>query len=229
MSNLGQQTLESMSLAQWYNQWTTKKFQNALHGEILEVGCGIGNFTYFLSKHGRVWAIDIRKEYIEDTKRKIDGKAQVGIGNIETGKYFFGDQKFDSIVCLNVLEHVKDDRRALKNLFNLLKSGGNLILLIPAHRFLYGEIDRSIGHFRRYGKLEVIKKLEEVGFKIKEFRRLNFLGALGWFIAGRLLKEDKVKEGNIKMFNLLAPLLLRLEDLLSIPLGTSILIFAEKI
>lgn len=229
MSDLGQQTLESMSQAQWYNQWTMKKIDRFLQGDILEVGCGIGNFTNLLSNYGRVWAIDVKKEYLIATKSRIDGKAQVGIGDIEKGKYFFGNQKFDSIVCLNVLEHINDDKKALKNLFNLLKSGGNLILLIPAHKFLYGEIDKAIGHFRRYGKFEIIKKMKGTGFKINKFRRLNFLGALGWFLAGRLLKEDSVKERNIKMFNLVAPLPLLFEDFIHPPLGTSILIIAQKI
>lgn len=229
MSNLGQQTLESMSQAQWYNQWTVRKFEEFLHGDILEIGCGIGNFTNSLSKYGKVWAVDIQKEYVIETKKQVNGKAQVGIGDIEKGKYFFSGQNFDNIICLNVLEHIKDDQAALNNLFKLLKTGGRLILLIPAHQFLYGEIDRSIDHYRRYNKSGICQMLERIGFKIEKSRELNFLGALGWFIAGRVLKETIVKQGDIKIFNLVAPIFLQMENLIEPPVGTSILVVAQKV
>lgn len=227
--NSGQQTLESMNQAVWYNEWILKNFKEFLNGDILEVGCGIGNFTDSLMRYGKVWAIDINQEYIKKTKQKVDGKAQVGFGDIEKGKYFFNGQKFDSIICLNVLEHIKDDDRALNNLFNLLKDKGRLILLVPSHKFLYGEIDRSIDHFRRYNKGDICSKLKKIGFQIDKSRRLNLLGALGWFVAGRILRETVVKKGNIKIFNLVAPLLLRLENLIEPPVGISVLVVAKKV
>ncbi len=227
--NSGKKTLESMSQAVWYNDWILKRFKEYLHGDILEIGCGIGNFAWLLSRYGKVWAVDIEKEYITETKQKVNGKVQVGLGDIEEGEYFFGDQKFDNIVCLNVLEHIKDDDRALDNLFSLLKNKGRLILLVPSHKLLYGEIDRSIDHYRRYDKSEIGKRLEKIGFKICRLRRLNFLGALGWFIAGKVLKETVVKRGNIKIFNLVAPAFLRMEKFIEPPLGISVLAVAQKV
>lgn len=226
--NFGEQTLENMNQANWYNQWTLDKFKEFLRDQILEVGCGIGNFTKTLTDFGQVWGIDIEDSYIKQTKELVGEKANIGFGDIEKGKYFFGNQKFDSIVCLNVLEHIRDDVSALNNLSRLLKSEGKLILLVPAHRFLYGEIDRSIGHFRRYEKKELTKKLERLCFKVVFSRSINFLGALGWFVAGRALKEAIVKERNIKIFNLIAPFVLPFEDLIEPPIGTSILIVAKK-
>lgn len=227
--NSGQRTLESMSQAVWYNEWILRKFKDFLRGDILEIGCGIGNFTNELIKYGKVWAIDIDREYVTKTMKKVDGKAEVGFGDIERCKYFFSGQKFDSIVCLNVLEHIKDNRSALNNLLNLLKPGGRLILLMPAHQFLYGEIDKSIGHFRRYDKSEINKKLINMGFQVTKSRRLNFLGALGWFIAGKILKQVTIQEGNIKIFNLIAPILLRLENFIEPPVGISVLVVAKKV
>lgn len=226
--NNGQKTLESMNQAIWYNQWTMKKFLPYLKGEILEVGCGIGNFTTFLTGYGRVWAIDINKDYLASTKQVINGKGKVGIGDIEKGEFFFGDRKFNCIVCINVLEHIRDDISALNNLFKLLKKGGILILIVPSHQFLYGQIDKSIGHFRRYKKAELVNKLRELRFEIIESKKLNFLGALGWFIVGKILKENIVKEKNVKIFSLIAPLALSLENLIEPPIGTSILIIAQK-
>lgn len=225
----GTRTLESMSQAIWYNKWTFNKFKKFLNGEILEVGCGIGNFTEELTKFGKVWTIDINKEYVKQAKERMHGKALVGLGDIEKNKYFFETQKFDSIVCLNVLEHIKDDNSALHNLFNLLDPDGKLILLIPAHQFLFGEIDKAIDHFRRYDKSKICSRLKEIGFKIEISKKINFLGALGWFIAGKIMKDAVVKKGNIKIFNLLAPVFLRLENVIEPPIGTSILIVAQKL
>lgn len=228
MSSSGQETLESMGRAVWYNNWTLDKFTDCLYGDILEVGCGIGNFTKDLIKYGKVWAVDINKEYLNVIKKEQGSKVQVGLGDIEKGKYFFGDQKFDSIVCLNVLEHIKDDEAALDNLFKLLKPGGKLVLLIPAHQFLYGAIDRAIDHYRRYDKSKICKRLKKIGFKIEIAKKLNFLGALGWFVAGKILKQTIVEKGNIKIFNLVAPIFLRMENFIEPPIGISILLIAQK-
>lgn len=225
----GKETLESMSQAIWYSDWVVKKFEKFLHGDILEAGCGIGNFTNQLTKYGKVWAIDIDKKYINQTKQNVGGKAIIGMGDIEKGKYFFNNQKFNTIVCLNVLEHIKDDQAALNNFFKLLKKEGRLILLLPAHQFLYGEIDRSIDHFRRYNKSKIEERLKQIGFKIDQSRRLNLLGAIGWLVAGRILKETVVKKGTIKIFNLIAPGILQLENIIEPPIGISILVIAQKV
>lgn len=222
----GEKTLESMSQAIWYNQWTLEKFRGFLHGDILEVGCGIGNFTKSLTTYGQVFAIDIAEKYIKEIRKMINGNA--GFGDIESGKYFFNGKQFDSVVCLNVLEHIRDDKQALKNLYKLLKNEGFLILLVPIHPFLYGKIDQSIGHFRRYREDKLIKSLNDAGFKIVKSRRLNFLGAIGWLVAGRIFKEEKIRKRQIKLFNFFAPLILLFEDLIEPAIGTSILVIAQK-
>lgn len=223
----GASTLESMSQAVWYNQWTVKKFAPFLRGDILEVGCGIGNFTKSLTKYGRVFAIDINKNYVTDLKPSLND-SQVGFGDIEKGEYFFAKQKFDTVVCLNVLEHIRDDKKALKNMYGLLRSGGHLILLVPAYDFLFGRIDKEIGHFRRYNKKLLKSLLEEVSFKIVKTRVINFLGAVGWWIVSKLFLESRVSESKIKVFNLIAPAFLFLENFIQPPFGTSILIIAKK-
>ena len=224
----GQHTLESMSQAIWYNRWTLNFFDKYLYGKILEVGCGIGNFTKTLTKYDTVVSIDIRQDYIKETKRLVGNKARVGFGDIEKGKYFFKDRDFDSIVSINVLEHIGNDKKTLKNLYQLLKKGGYLISLVPAHKFLYGKIDESIGHYRRYDVEEIISLLKDAGFKIIKDRKINLLGALGWWIFSNLFKKNKVEKQNIALFNFIAPIFLPLENFFEPPIGTSILIIAQK-
>jgi len=224
----GTKTLESMNQAKFYNKWTLGKFKKYLKGNILEVGCGIGNFTTTLSKYGKVTAIDIDQSLIDKLNKENHPRIKAGYGDIEKSKYFFKDKSFDIIVCINVLEHVKDDEKALQNMYRLLKKGGKLILLVPIHDFLYGEIDKAINHFRRYNPEHLVTQLKQMGFIIKQNRKLNFLGALGWFVAGRILKNKQVEDSKIQLFNIIAPLFLFLEDLIEPVIGTSILIIGEK-
>lgn len=221
----GTETLESMSQAKFYNKWSLEKFKKFLNGKIIEVGCGIGNFTSTLSQYGEVVGIDIEKKFV---KKNSDARIKVGYGDIEKGEYFFRNTTFDTAVCINVLEHIQDDKKALKNLYLLLNKEGYLILMVPIHDFLYGEIDKNIGHLRRYNPNILKSELQNLGFTIVKSRILNFLGAIGWFVAGRILKEKQVDEGKIKLFNLIAPFLLVLENITEPPIGTSVLIVARK-
>lgn len=227
-NNFGENTLENMNQAVWYNQWTLSKFTRFLTGDILEVGCGIGNFTKSLIKYGQVRAVDIDNNYLKQTNEIVGDTAQVGFGDIEKGSYFFKDKKFNTIVCLNVLEHINNDSKALINLYKLLKNGGYLILLVPSHPKLFGSIDKMIGHFRRYTKDDISKKLKEANFSIMEIKRLNFLGAIGWFFAGKFFKSNTVSKNKIRLFNLLSPIVLPIENLIEPSIGTSILVIAEK-
>lgn len=223
-----QLTLESMGEAGRYNLWILKQFSQYLKGDILEVGCGIGNFTQYLVDFGQVWTFDSNKSYINKLKKKFTNVVNIGVGDIEKGIYFFDNKKFDSIVCLNVIEHIKDDTKSLINLNKLLKKGGCLILLVPSHQLFFGKIDESIGHFRRYDKASLAVLLKNSGFKIILIKRLNLLGALGWFIAGKVLKDESVKKGRMKIFNIIAPLFLFIEKFFEPPLGISVLTIAKK-
>ena len=226
--NFGRQTLESMNQAAWYNQWTLNNFEDYLNGKILEVGCGIGNFTKTLTDFGTVWAMDIDKDYVKQTKELVGAKAHVGLGDIEKGKYFFKSERFDNAVCINVLEHIENDKQALKNLYNLLENNGHLILIVPSHPILYGGIDSSIVHIRRYTKKDLTHKMCGAGFKIIKCRRINFLGGIGWFFASRIFSDSKVSDTKIKIFNFIAPIVLPLENLIEPPIGTSIFVIAKK-
>lgn len=224
----GQLTLESMSMAPQYNKWILKKFSKYLKGDILEIGSGIGNFTKLLVKYGDVWASDISKDYLSKIKEEIPEIKGIGVADIEQGRYFFKDQKFDVIVCLNVVEHIKNDDKAFQNLQKLLKPKGILVLIVPSGMKLYGKIDTAIGHFRRYDKTKLQKQLYKAGFKILKARLLNFIGGLGWFVSGRVFKQTTVKKSNVKIFNAISPFFLLLERFWEPPLATSVFIIARK-
>lgn len=224
----GHVTLESMSNAKWYNNWTINIFKSHLQGDILEVGCGIGSFTKMLVPYGNVHAIDIDEDCIEQTRQAISQQEKVGFGNIENGDYFFQEKLFDTITCINVLEHIEYDKQALKNIHHLLKPAGTLVLLVPAHPFLYGQIDKEIGHYRRYTKKGIIELLEDADFDIVHTRKMNFLGGIGWWFTGKILKDTSVSEKKLQFFDKIAPFILPIEEKIEPPIGTSVLAIAKK-
>jgi len=217
--------LTVMKKARWYNAWLLSFFGNYISGDILEVGSGIGNFTPLLEKFGKVTAIDINREY---NKKNIVKGVTSGFGDIEKGEYFFNHKKFDTIVCLNVIEHVKDDREAFTNIHKLLREGGKFILLVPAHKALYGKYDKLLGHFRRYNAPQLEQVMLNTGFKIDKLRYINWWGAIGWFVFIKFLKRNDFPDKEVGIFNHLGRLLLWPEKYIRIPFGLSVLMVAEK-
>ncbi len=129
---------------------------------------------------------------------------------------------------MNVLEHIKDDKKALSNMFNLLNHGGKLILLVPAHQWAFGRIDKGLGHFRRYSKNEVVNKLHDSRFLIQDSRYLNWLGLIGWFVNAKIFKSKILPAGQLGIFDLVARPFLMIENFISPPFGLSVLVIGEK-
>src|SRR5262249_28091702 len=116
-------------------------------------------------------------------------------------------RRLDTIVCLNVLEHVADDRGALRRLHASLAPGGCLLLLVPAHQHLFGAIDRAIHHHRRYERVGLVRALEEAGFRVEHTQFFNRLGVLGWYLNSVVLRRTRVPGFQLHLQNLLVPLL----------------------
>lgn len=228
MDKTGKETLKIMKTVGWYNNWLFSHVSPFLKGKIFEVGAGIGNFTELLAEKGEVWAIDVEKDYINSLEARYGKRIRVGYGDIEKGNYFFKRQNFDTVVCMNVLEHIEDDDRAVKNIYNLLTEGGKLLLLVPAHWFALGTLDKNLGHFRRYSKNELAEKLDKAGFEIKNMRFLNFIGIWGWFLNSRILKKPTLTKNQLKIFNSFSRPFLFIEKYIEAPLGLSILAVAQK-
>lgn len=138
------------------------------------------------------------------------------------------DERFDTAFSLNVLEHVREDAMALRNMFELLQPGGTLILIVPAHRWLYGPMDSSIGHFRRYTKETMRKRMEEAGFKVERQKYIHMLGAFGWLLNGKLLRCKVPPRGQLRLLNGIVPACRRIESYGSAPFGVSLLTVARK-
>lgn len=224
-------TLNQLAALDRYNHWLYEQVAGALSGRLLEIGSGTGNITQFLCADGReVMATDIVPSYRNELKRRFADRPNVQVGSFDLTASAPEEMKanpFQTVVCLNVLEHIEDDAFALAQMRAVLVPGGILALLVPAHRLLYGEFDRAIGHFRRYEKRELSEKLARSGFRVRELKFFSFAATLPWLINGRLLKRAYLPGGQTSLANRLVPLL-KLERLIGPPCGLSLIAIAER-
>ena len=224
-------TLTQLAELDQYNYWLFEQIAGALGNRVLEVGSGTGNITQFLCADGRqVLATDVVPNYRNQLQRLFGDKPHVQVGQFDLTSAAPAElraQPFDTVVCLNVLEHIEDDHFALTQMRDVLAPGGTLALLVPAHQFLYGEFDRAVGHFRRYEKRALANRLAAAGFVVREMKFFSLLAALPWLINGRILKRGYLPAGQANLANKLVPLL-RLEKLIGPPCGLSLIAIAQK-
>jgi SAM-dependent methyltransferase len=133
---------------------------------------------------------------------------------------------FDTIVCLNVLEHVEDDLGSLRAMRTLLAPRGRLVLLVPALRTLYGTLDQALGHYRRYGPRELREKFAAAGFLMRHLEYFNLAGIPGWWLTGRVLRRRLLPAASLRWYDRLVPLF-RLEGLLPWRIGQSLIAIGE--
>ena len=215
-----------------YNKEIGKIFKGSFGYRVLEVGCSIGNLTgKFLDDADFVYGIDVVSESIEIIKKKYAkyDNFKADLIDIQDKKILeLKKYKFDTVFCSNVLEHVKDDMLGLKHMYELLIPGGHLLLLVPALSFLYGSMDKTDHHFRRYDKKRLRLKLMRAGFKVELLRYMNFVGMIGWYVNGKILKRKILPAGQLGFYDKLIPFFFSFEKLFGPPLGLSLVAICKK-
>jgi SAM-dependent methyltransferase len=224
------QTLQRMKKLHRYNQWIFSTFRPFLGKRVLEIGSGIGNITKFLLDRDLIIATDMDPKYLALLKNTFGKYRKFMIENLDisgTEVERYQSHHLDSVVCFNVLEHIEQDEKALKNIFNFLEPGGRLLLLVPSHPWLYGSLDQHLGHHRRYGMKELKNKLETAGFRVIFLKYFNRIGILGWFLNSRIIRRERLPSLQLRIYNLLVPVF-KLEKFFPLPFGTSLIAVAEK-
>lgn len=184
------QSAAQMESATNYAEWTQDQFASHIQGDVLEVGCGVGSFTRRLALDERVISvrsIDINLMAVAHTQRHVSDIPKVSVEHCDLMEV---DGRYDLVICLNVLEHVEDDKAFLKKLLSLLKPQGILFLLVPAHSMLYCEFDREGGHLRRYSKSSLKRIADYPNTQILRQYYFNPIGALGYYIVYKLLRRS---------------------------------------
>jgi len=227
-SSIAYQTLRGITFANNYNGWIYNLVEPYLGKRVLEIGCGIGNMTEYFIRNREITAIDIERRYIEYMKIDFAGIKVYTCNILQPNILLTNKTEFDTAVCINVLEHINDDGQALSNMYNLIRKKGKVVLIVPAHHALFGSMDKNVGHCRRYSMKELAEKVESAGFRIRRVSYFNRLGACGWFFNSRIRKKNEISILQLLLFDRFVPLLRKVDNFLSLPMGLSLLLAAEK-
>jgi SAM-dependent methyltransferase len=228
----GAETLRRMAGVDRYNRWIFGKLARHLGRRVLEVGCGIGTMTPFFLDREHVTCIDLLPEAAATTRRAFAGHPHLevrvaDIADPATPAALAG-RRFDTIVCLNVLEHIAADGRALRHMRDLLQPGGKLLLFVPAGAYLYGHLDRALGHYRRYARGPLCDLVRAQGLDVDEAYYMNVAGIPGWFLASRVLRREAPPRGLLWLFNRLTPAFIWVEETFRPGFGQSIVCVARR-
>jgi SAM-dependent methyltransferase len=142
---------------------------------------------------------------------------KVGFTDAEKVATYPEDQKFDTVICLNVVEHLADDRGALLNIRSALGAGGQAIILVPCGPGLYGTLDEVLGHQRRYTRESLEELVLSANLELEKMIEFNRVGIIAWWVNGRLLRRRTFGLWQIKALNVMTPLFRAIDKLLPLP------------
>ena len=211
-----------------YYRLLLEKIQLDIGRRVLEVGAGIGQLTPMLVDSDYVLCLEKNEIYCGYLRERVKGFEGIEVINEDFFKWESDSSKsFDTVISVNILEHINDDERFLKKVWDHLEPGGKLITVVPAHKLLYSEFDRSIGHFRRYSKKGLTERLDTAGFVTLRCYYANMASALGWLVFMKVLRQRSMKHiSNISKGLITSGL--ALEKHFSAPFGLSVISVAQK-
>jgi SAM-dependent methyltransferase len=225
----GFETLTTLATADNFNKWMFDTIRPFIKGRVLEAGSGIGNISGLLLNMGNpVCLSDLSQPYGDLLRKKFTGHPHLSdILDMDLADPLFDEkfasrfETFDTIIALNVIEHIKEDGHAVANCKKLLKPGGCLIVLVPAYQLLYNRFDKELGHYRRYSK-KAMQRLISPHLSIVRCRCFNLAGIAGWFVSGTILRKRIIPSSQMNIFNALVPLFRTLDKMVFHRLGLSV-------
>ncbi len=213
----GSHILHSLERAQRFNRWMADSIAPYVGARVLEIGAGIGNITTWLLPRDLYVASDINPHYLDYLQNMSVGKPYLDVDRIDLEDASCFERwkgRFDTVVCLNVLEHVRDPLKSLRNIHDVLEPGGRLVLYVPQGQHLYSSLDEVLGHRCRYDREMLARELREAGFEVNLFRDFNHLAIPGWYVNGKVLKKRSFSRVQLKVFNMLVPVLRRVDPMI---------------
>ena len=223
--------LAILARADRYNEWLRGMVLPYCRGSLLEIGAGIGNHSpFFLARCEPCVLSDSVEKYCKILQDRFGAEQRVRIQRFVLGERAPADwtNKFDTIVLMNVLEHIADDVAAVRELAACLRPGGRLVMVLPACRWLKGSLDAAFGHYRRYDRQAVRGLAASSGLVVERNRFFNLLGVFGWMFRSHLAKGANLDQGQVTLFNKLVPVLRAAERLAPPPIGLSLQVVLLK-
>jgi glycosyltransferase involved in cell wall biosynthesis len=215
----GSQILSRLNRAPRFTKWMADVIRPYVREKVLEIGAGTGNLTLQLIPRQLYWASDINPlylTYLENVSRNRP-YLRVGYTDGQAGESYPEGQKFDTVICLNVVEHLEDDLGALQNIRAVLEDGGRAIILVPCGPWLMGTLDEVLGHQRRYTRKSLTELAAKAGLRLDTMLEFNRVGVIAWWLNGRVMRRRTFGLWQIKMLNVMTPVFRVLDKYLPLP------------
>jgi glycosyltransferase involved in cell wall biosynthesis len=225
----GSEILARLNRAPRFTKWMADTIRPYVGDRVLEIGAGIGNLTANLVPRSEYHASDINPQYLDrlETLKQTRPYLQVHYTDAAAGETFPAG-RFDTVVCLNVVEHIENDLAVLTNIRKSLDKDGRAIVLVPNGPGLYGTLDKVLGHFRRYTREQLLDLCRRAGFTVEKVLKFNRIGSPGWWLNGRILKREIFGFWQIKLLNTLVPIVRPIDRFLPFPhLSWIVILHAE--
>jgi glycosyltransferase involved in cell wall biosynthesis len=201
----GPDILDTLSGAPRFNRWMADTIRPYVDKRVMEIGAGIGNLTRVLVPGRKSYvATDVDLQHLARLETRLRHRPNVRVcpGDLSRAEDFvpFAGQ-MDTVICLNVLEHIEDDMQGLRNIHAVLRPAGKAIILVPNDPEIYGTLDSVLGHYRRYTPAELRGKMEAAGFQVEKILEFNRISRPGWWLSGRVLKRTTLGRFQVKLFD----------------------------
>jgi glycosyltransferase involved in cell wall biosynthesis len=215
----GAAMLARLRRAPRFNAWMADVVRPYCGNRVLEIGAGIGNLTQQLIPRKRYVATDLDPLHVATlrTLRRDRPYLVASRCDVTDSLSFPRPADFDTVICLNVIEHIEDDRQAMANLRGALQDGGRAIVLVPYGQWNFGTLDTAVGHFRRYGRDDFRRLAEAAGFQVETVLSFNRFGTVGWLLNGRILRRRNFSLLQVKALNLLTPIFRMVDRVVPLP------------
>jgi len=227
----GRAYLNNLTGTPQYVSWLTRKLRPHLGDTVLEIGAGIGTLTGRLMGRRLCYvAADVDPLYLHALRNRFLRTPNVEVRRLDPAcaeDYENAGGPFDTVLCVNVLEYADDAARVLALAGSALKPGGSLIVLVPQGHALFGTIDKTLGHQRRFQAKELRGLLEQQGYRVRSTSELNKVGSAAWWISSRILRRQYISKLTLKIFDKTVWITRRLDGLLPWR-GLSLIAVAEK-
>jgi len=230
-ADAGKVALDALEQAPRFNRWMYTTIRDHLGTRIAELGSGRGNLSKLLKEGANVLVTDNREEYLKELRRRWGHLPNVRVSRLDLTNAedyaVLQDFKVDTVVCLNVLEHIEDDLSVLRRIYQSVPSGCKVVFLVPFGPKLYSRFDKEIGHFRRYSKAELEQKMRAAGLHVERQFYFNKAGVLAWWVSNKFFGQRCITSWQLKIYNFLTPVFRVLDRCLPIQ-GLSTVVVASK-
>jgi SAM-dependent methyltransferase len=213
----GSQILGRLARAPRFNRWIADTLRPFCGERVLEIGSGVGNLSRMLVPRTTYVASDINPLYLDTLRNLRVNRPYLSATYCDVndlGTFPATATGYDTVICLNVLEHVEDDRAALQNLKEVLSPEGRALILVPNAPSNYGTLDEILGHHRRYTRDSLESLARDCGLRLTSLIEFNRFGTVPWFVNGKLMRRRSFGLLQIWMLNLLMPLIRRIDRFL---------------